>query len=136
MPRIKVLLAEDDGDDQQFFYAFLHHRTGLFLMVPVENGIELLECLATITDPGQLPEAIILDQNMPKCNGLQTLHLLKSDNRYRHIPVMIYSTYADDNLVKEGIASGAVAVLPKPFTGDGYHKMIDRFLSLVKGKPL
>lgn len=128
----RILLAEDDFDDQHLFRDFLGNREDICVMPVVENGVDLLECLDKIKADQHLPHLIILDQNMPKRNGLQTLQLLKAGIRYAHIPVMIYSTYADQQLSREGVALGAALVMSKPITRDGYHEMIDAFLNVVK----
>src|SRR6476659_65838 len=96
----KILLAEDDEDDRQFFYDFLQHRSDLVLLPAVENGVAVFDYLKKASNTN-LPDVIILDQNMPKQNGLQTLALLKQTPAFAHIPVMIYSTYADELLVQK-----------------------------------
>src|SRR5687768_499544 len=93
----KILLAEDDPDDRGFFFEFLEHRRDLLLLPPVENGEEVFEFLEKAQN-GNFPDLIILDQNMPKCNGLQTLAILKNNSHYENIPVFVYSTYTDDYL--------------------------------------
>lgn len=128
MTRKKVLLAEDDLDDQNFFYDFLKHRSDIFIMDPVENGVELFFFLENIKENEELPDLIILDQNMPKRNGLQTLQLLKETERYSHIPVMIYSTYTDEQLRKNSFQLGASTVETKPISKEEYNKMMDIFL--------
>jgi CheY-like chemotaxis protein len=128
MARKKVLLAEDDLDDQNFFYDFLQHRVDIFIMDPVENGVELFCFLENSKENGGLPDLIILDQNMPKKNGLQTLQLLKATELYRHIPVMIYSTYTDEQLKRNSFQLGASAVVTKPTSKEEYNKMMDIFL--------
>jgi len=125
MLKTRILVAEDDEDDQRLFYDFLHHRTDIILMPIAEDGEELIEELERIREQHQLPDLIILDQNMPKRNGTQTLQLLKQDSRYSHIPVCIYSTYADDTLAKICIEMGACTVISKPITQDGYNRMMD-----------
>lgn len=125
MLKRKILLAEDDEDDQQFFNDFLKSRNDIILMPIAENGLVLTEYLEGITDRAQLPDLIILDQNMPKSNGLQTLQVLKEDKRYTHIPVIIYSTYTDETLIKIGSEMGATMVVSKPVTKEGYHEMIE-----------
>ena len=125
MLKRKILLAEDDEDDQQFFNDFLKSRNDIILMPIAENGLVLTEYLEGIADRAQLPDLIILDQNMPKSNGLQTLQVLKEDERYTHIPVIIYSTYTDDTLIKIGSEMGATMVVSKPVTKEGYHEMIE-----------
>jgi CheY-like chemotaxis protein len=127
----KILLAEDDEDDQRLFQDFLHHRTDIMLMPIVENGVELFELLQSLDNSLLLPDLIILDQNMPKRNGVQTLELLKSNDDYQDIPVVVYSTYTDAQLIESCTEAGASVVMAKPLTKDGYNKMIDSFLALI-----
>jgi CheY-like chemotaxis protein len=127
----KILLAEDDADDQRLFLDFLNHRTDITLMPIVENGVELFELLQSLEESSLLPDLIILDQNMPKRNGVQTLELLKSTDDYQNIPVVVYSTYTDAQLIESCTGAGASIVTAKPLTKDGYNKMIDSFLALI-----
>ncbi|GAA4740505.1 response regulator [Flavisolibacter ginsenosidimutans] len=125
MVKRKILIAEDDADDQQFFTDFLQLRTDVVLLPIVENGEELLKALNNLSYENDLPHYIILDQNMPRKNGLQTLQTLKADERFSHIPVMIYSTFTDENLIQCGAESGACLVFPKPLSKAGYNEMLD-----------
>jgi CheY-like chemotaxis protein len=127
----RILIAEDDEDDQELFYYFLGKRKDIDLMSIVENGVELIKTLQNITNKEELPDFIILDQNMPKQNGLQTLKILKGEGGYADIPVMVYSTYIDQNLLDSCMNSGASALMTKPITEEGYNKMIDSFLEYV-----
>jgi CheY-like chemotaxis protein len=126
----KILLAEDDPDDVGFFFDFLSDRPDLLLLPPVANGEEVFNYLQKAHN-GTFPDLIILDQNMPKCNGLQTLAILKKDTHYEKIPVFVYSTYTDAYLVKQSIQLGARSVLEKPVSVEGYHKMINDILGLI-----
>lgn len=126
----RILLAEDDADDQKLFNDFLSHRTDIELLPVAENGEELLEVLERIT-AGHLPHIIILDQNMPKCNGLQTLAALKENDRYAHLPVIIYSTYADEQLISSSKSAGAALVVTKPISKKGYEEMMDAVLEIL-----
>ena len=121
-----ILVAEDDEDDQAFFSEFLKHRHDVSLLPIAENGEELIHQLERLyTTQAFLPDFIILDQNMPKRSGLQTLEYLKSHPRYMQIPVMLYSTYTDKALIEKGAELGACKVVAKPITTDGYNKMIE-----------
>jgi CheY-like chemotaxis protein len=128
MLKRKILLAEDDEDDRQFFQDFLEDRSDIDLMPVAENGVSLIEFLKNIADRSGLPDLIILDQNMPKKNGLQTLQFLKEEKRFQHIPVVIYSTYIDEHLKKSGTEKGACIVLPKPITKEGYVEMLETLI--------
>ena len=116
MAKKKILLAEDDKDDQMLFQEFLKNKSDISIMPMAENGEVLLAQLEGINDNNDLPSLIILDQNMPRKGGLQTLQALKADKRFSHIPVVIYSTYTDDRLVQAGLEAGACVVLAKPLT--------------------
>lgn len=128
----KILLAEDDLDDQKLFHDFLFQRDDIELMSFVENGEELLDTLGTISEVKYLPDLIILDQNMPKKNGIQTLQDLKNEDRYANINVVIYSTHADKQLQSDAIKNGASKVISKPVTKQGYGEMIDDLLKLIQ----
>jgi CheY-like chemotaxis protein len=125
-----VILAEDDSDDQFLFENFLSDHPVMDLASAVANGEELIKVLENTSDEN-LPAAIILDQNMPKMNGLNTLQFLKSNDRYAQIPVMVYSTYLNEMLVKNCMNAGASLVLSKPEDKDGYHKMIADFFQVI-----
>lgn len=126
----KILLAEDDADDRIFFREFIEGREDIVLLNEVENGEELLEILNSDKN-GQLPDLIILDQNMPKLNGIETLHILKNDNRFANIPVVVYSTYINDHLIEKCKEAGAIRVAIKPINKKGYIHMIDEFLNAI-----
>lgn len=128
MLKKKILLAEDDVDDQLFFIDFLQHRTDIILMPVVQDGVKLLDQLNNINKESELPDYIILDQNMPKQNGIETLQLLKQDPRYFHIPVIIYSTYADKSLIEKGAQAGACLVASKPVLKEEYDELINTLL--------
>ena len=128
MTKKRILLAEDDVDDQQFFLDFLQNRDDLVLLPVAQDGVMLIEQLERIADTPDMPDYIILDQNMPKQNGLQTLRLLKDDTRFSHIPVIIYSTYTDDMLIKKGTETGACLVVSKPLSKEDYDKMVNLFI--------
>ena len=123
----KILLAEDDSDDQKLFLDFLQNRSDILILPIVENGSRLLEVMQSL-HVDDFPDLIILDQNMPQKNGLQTLEDLKSDTHFNSIPVVIYSTYADAMLTRKAIEKGAILVAMKPLNQQGYHDMIDTFL--------
>ena len=125
-----ILIAEDDEDDQAFFTDFLKDRTDVSLLPIAENGEALIRQLEQLyTTQAFLPDFIILDQNMPKRSGLQTLAYLKSHPRYTQIPVMLYSTYTDKELIQKGAALGACKVVTKPVSTEGYHKMIEELFA-------
>jgi CheY-like chemotaxis protein len=125
-----VLLADDDIDDREMFEEILADNQEVSLAGSVENGQELLSFLVNL-DPRSLPDLIVLDHNMPKLNGIQTLQALKRNETYRHIPVVIFSTYCDNKLISEGTRLGASLVYTKPSSFREYENMITTFLDII-----
>jgi CheY-like chemotaxis protein len=128
----KVLLADDDADDREIFVRVLDKKADVQLVRTVENGREVIDYLNGLPAPEQLPHLIILDHNMPKMNGTETLGRLKSDKRYSDIHVVIYSTYSDIKMKETCEQLGASMVLAKPASIREYEAIIDRFLGLVR----
>ncbi|HTE25048.1 response regulator [Flavitalea sp.] len=133
MQRKTVLLADDDIDDREMFEEILSENQHVQLTGSVENGQELLGFLLTL-DSDTLPDLIVLDHNMPKMNGMQTLDALKKNNKYQHIPVVIFSTYCDNKLMTECTNLGAAMVFTKPSSFDEYEDMITTFLEIIPVK--
>jgi CheY-like chemotaxis protein len=126
----RILLAEDDADDKALFCDFLSHRSDIVLLPVAENGVELMDVLNDLATE-ELPDVIILDQNMPKQNGLQTLAALKEHDRYAHLPIVIYSTYTDEQLINSSNNAGAKLVVSKPVSRQGYEEMIDVIIQAI-----
>ncbi|GAB3935483.1 response regulator [Larkinella terrae] len=128
----KILLAEDDGDDRDFFADFLGDRTDIELLPSLTTGVEVIEYLDGISLPELLPDIIILDQNMPKMTGLETLVAIRSDERFSPINVVIYSTYVGEELAVACLEQGGTLVKSKPVSKGGYNEMMDDILKVCK----
>lgn len=128
----KVLLADDDADDREIFVKVLEKKDGVRLVSTVENGVEVINYLESLRPGEELPHLIILDHNMPKMNGTETLGKLKSNSKYSDINVVIYSTYSDSRMKEACEHLGAAMVLAKPASMREYEAVIDRFLGLVR----
>ncbi|PWT96775.1 MAG: hypothetical protein C5B52_15125 [Bacteroidetes bacterium] len=75
----------------------------------------------------RMPRLILLDMNMPKVDGLETLRQIKEEEYTKLIPVILYSTYISDrvrNLAKE---MGAEAILQKNSSSPNLVELITRF---------
>jgi len=126
--RKKVLLADDDADDREIFEQMLDSKDSVSLMKSAKDGRELIDSL---TAAESLPDLIILDHNMPKLNGMETLELLKSTPKFMNIAVVVYSTFSDTQFIQKCLGLGAAMVLSKPTTMREYEAVIDQFLRIV-----
>lgn len=123
----KIVLVEDDADDRQMFEEILREIDPDAIVVTAENGIEMVALLEKMADD-ELPDIIILDQNMPKMTGKESLIFLKENERYQNISTIVYSTYQVKDFYRECLELGAQDVVAKPDTLQAYREMIEHFL--------
>ena len=64
------------------------------------------------------PDLIILDLMLPKIEGYKVCRLLKFDERYKHIPIILFTARALQSDIKLGAEVGADAYITKPFEPD------------------
>jgi CheY-like chemotaxis protein len=124
----KILLVDDDIDDRLIFEEILREMNDDSLVVYAENGLEMVSLLDK-TKEEELPDMIILDQNMPKMTGKESLVFLKESPRYKTIPTIIYSTYQVKDFYRECLILGARDVVAKPDSLRAYREMIEQFLT-------
>ncbi len=74
------------------------------------------EALNLLDNEYQDVSLILLDWNMPIMDGFTTLQYLKSDERFKSIPVMMVTTEAERANIVRAIQAGAKHYLVKPFT--------------------
>src|ERR1044071_9685655 len=100
MKQARILIAEDDADDQLLLKSAFLENGGSQRLQFVEDGVGLIYFL-TETERGgnesEFPDYIMLDLNMPKKNGKETLRELKQHPVFKKIPVIIYTTTKDEN---------------------------------------
>jgi len=130
----KILLVDDDADDQQIFEELVLEMDPDTVVDGVENGLEMVAFLDKAAD-NDLPDMIILDQHMPKMTGKESLIFLKGSPRYQNIPTIVYSTFQIKDFFGEYLALGAQDVIAKPDTIQAYREMIEQFLVILPPSP-
>lgn len=95
MTKHTILWADDDTDDLELFHEVLLELTTEYELLKFYNGQQILDYLKEPEEQGY-PCLIILDMNMPVLDGKQTLAALKTDERYKSIPVVIFTTSDSD----------------------------------------
>jgi DNA-binding response OmpR family regulator len=63
----------------------------------------------------QHPDLIILDLMLPKLNGYEVCRLLKFDQKFQHIPMIIFTARTQQQDEQLGLECGANAYIRKPF---------------------
>ena len=109
---LKILLADDDEDDRNFFEKALRELSLNYLLTTVSNGESLMQLLKNTTE--LLPDVLFLDINMPRKSGDQCLEEIKQDERLKKLPVIMFSTSNDWAKINRLFKTGANVYIHKP----------------------
>lgn len=135
-----IFLTDDDPDDCLLFSEALqevsgHEKTQLTIAT---DGVKLMQALDESVPPA--PEIIFLDLNMPRKNGFECLDEIRNDPRLKDIPVVIFSTSSNKDVVERTYQQGANYYICKPQSYLVLKKTIAFVLSIdpkhLKSKPL
>lgn len=75
------------------------------------------------------PDLIILDLMLPKLDGYKVCRMLKFDERYRHIPIIMFTARTEKNDAVLGKEMGADVYMTKPFESG---VLLDKIKELLK----
>lgn len=116
---VSILVADDDEEDRLLIEDALKEAHFVHHFAMVKDGVELLEYLraegafAGRTDKS-LPNLILLDLNMPRMDGREALHELKSDPLLRAIPVVVLTTSKAEEDIFRTYNLGVNSFVTKP----------------------
>jgi len=110
----KILVADDDADDRAILQDAMAELNAGQVLCFAQNGEDVLRLLSKEFNADYKPALIILDLNMPKLNGTETLRRIKSDDRYKNVPVIIYSTSLNPMEKDKCMMLGAHSYITKP----------------------
>ncbi len=121
MENKKILII----DDEEFFIQpiKMYFESKGSTVMTADDGLEGLNVARS-----ELPNAIILDLMLPVIDGYHVCRLLKFDNQYKQIPIVIVSakdTEYDRNLGKQ---SGADLYITKPVNPAAIYEQIQELL--------
>ena len=127
-----LLLADDDTDDCIFFKEVLEELRITTNLTIINDGVELLSYLSK--NYSNLPDVLFLDLNMPLKNGFECLSELKMNEKLKHLPVVIFSTSFDMEVVNSLYEKGANYYVRKPAEFIKLKKVVQVVLDLVSKK--
>ncbi|WP_276372875.1 response regulator [Chryseolinea sp. H1M3-3] len=130
MAPYQILVVDDDLEDHMIlldYFTEVGQQENVKFMLNGKELIDYLELLNVIS----LPNLIVLDLNMPLLNGTQTLLHIKRDVRFKHIPVIIFSTSTNESEKRKCLSLGAIDYLVKPSTYADGKILIHKFLSYI-----
>ena len=114
----RVVVAEDDADDRMFM-ADAFEEAGIDVPLDfVNDGAELMEYLnanskgPAAADHGHI--VVLLDLNMPRMDGRAVLKEIRSDERFKVMPVVVFTTSNSEQDIQLCYEIGASSFITKP----------------------
>jgi CheY-like chemotaxis protein len=126
---LDLLLCDDDSDDCYFFNEALKRLPQSTHLTAVHDGEQLMQLLTKETN--ELPDVLFLDLNMPRKNGFECLLELKLHKKLKELPVIIFSTSYEHEVVNLLYKNGAQYFIRKPAEFSQLQKVIQRALTLI-----
>lgn len=105
-----ILIVEDNDDFRHFLTGCLKEY---FKVLEASNGKEALDALSQ-----QSVQMVISDVMMPVMDGMELCHIIKTDIRFSHIPVILLTARTAEEHVLSGLREGADDYITKPFNLD------------------
>jgi two-component system alkaline phosphatase synthesis response regulator PhoP len=119
----KRILVVDDEVDLVETVRFSLELEGYEVLVAY-NGEEALNQARK-----ENPDLILLDLMLPKLDGYKVCRLLKFDERYKHIPILMLTAKIQEKDKITGMETGANEYITKPFDMDELMKKVKGYLN-------
>ena len=124
----KVLIVEDSASARAFVRAVLEDA----VFADRFDGCEVIEATCGFDAMRLLPrgpyDLIVTDINMADINGLELIHFIRKSEHHRTTPLLIISSQNTERDIERGLALGANAFVPKPFTAEQIRETCGRLL--------
>jgi two-component system response regulator len=115
---VEILLVEDSDADAEMTARAIRKGNVVNSMVRVRDGVEALEYLfregSYSQRGGGNPRLILLDLKMPRLGGIDVLRRLKANESTKTIPVVVFTSSAEEPDVVESYKLGVNSYLVKP----------------------
>lgn len=115
----KKILFVDDSPTMRRIIRNTLNKIGYEDLIEAEHGMDALEKLN-----GQAVDLIITDWNMPEMSGEELIRVIRGEEAYKHIPVIMITTRGMKDDVMTALAIGVNSYVVKPFTPEVLKKKI------------
>jgi CheY-like chemotaxis protein len=119
--RKTVLLVEDNEDNLVVYRTILEHVG--YLVIEARDGEE-----GVSRAQHDHPDLILMDISIPKLDGWEATHRLKSDTNTRQIPIIALTAHALEEDRRRAIEVGCDGYLAKPIEPRRVVQEVERFV--------
>jgi len=121
---MKILIVDDDKTTRKLLSLYLKGKG--YEIVTAENGLDAMEKLGM--DNINL---IVSDMNMPYMDGIELTKTLKTDPAWKHIPIIMVTTEADEDEKVKALEAGVDDYLVKPTNADQITDSIKKIIKKI-----
>lgn len=114
---IRLLVVDDHPIVRAGLVTMLGRREGLQVIGEASDGLEAIAQAQALN-----PDVILMDMQMPRCNGVEAIRQIKAAQP--QVQVIVLTTYDDDELIWSGIQAGAKGYLLKDAPLDDLFRAI------------
>ena len=125
--KYQVLLVEDSKAIQQMYRNKLMMEQ--FAVVTADNGMEAIKALSL-----SKPDIILLDLMMPIMDGYKVLQVVKTDQKFKDLPVLVFSAKGQPDEVEMALSLGASGFIVKSVTKP--NEVVVRIRAVLSQKPV
>ena len=127
-PKHIVLYAEDDEDDRMLLQETFARYYSNVEIICANDGSKAIRYLESLDQIDAEPCLIILDINMPLMDGREALKRIRNMERFKDIPVVMFSTSSQTS-DKEFAAKHGAAFITKPIDFRQMNFIVDVFIN-------
>jgi DNA-binding response OmpR family regulator len=121
----KILIVEDETDVATVLAMLLEAQE--YEVIRAKDGPQALEKARR-----EKPDLILLDIMLPKIDGFKVARMLKFDENFRHIPIIMLTAKIQEKDRRMGMETGADAYVTKPFDNSVLLQRISEILVEAK----
>ena len=131
MNEMQILMVDDDPEDRFIIEDAFRQLSSDVVVRFADSGEIAMNLLQENFINGTVPRLIVLDLNMPRMNGTEVLARLKNDDRFKGIPMVIYSTSINPLEREKCMELGAHSYITKPISYSQSIETAKFFLQLT-----
>ncbi|WRC59792.1 chemotaxis histidine kinase/response regulator CheAY2 [Helicobacter pylori] len=129
-PSDYIVLAIDDSSTDRAIIRKCLKPLGITLL-EATNGLEGLEMLK---NGDKIPDAILVDIEMPKMDGYTFASEVRKYNKFKNLPLIAVTSRVTKTDRMRGVESGMTEYITKPYSGEYLTTVVKRSIKLEGGE--
>ncbi|MGE3682838.1 MAG: PleD family two-component system response regulator [Bdellovibrionales bacterium] len=122
----EILVVDDSKVMREMLIACLRGKDELSF-TQASSGLEAIEQLSL--KPFDL---LLLDLNMPDIGGIEVVEFVRSQDKLKHVPIIVVTTRGDETSRERALTAGATRYMTKPFSPEIIQVEVEDILGSIK----